>query len=324
MYGHLVPTSGGKSIALVRERIYLGRRSDSDPDVPLSAQTAACRLRFSHGWWHAEELAAGAGLRVNGTGCSTHKVRPSDEIAVGRSRFRIQYDAPRDSRQDIDALALAALNDEPQPPEDRTPHKSNAEPSKALKPKAAPALNLPPASAFPRPKESPSPSEAIEPPPQYRRRVSLTPDFGRLIPVGGGVDHALTRTELTIGRNANCDIVIPSSRVSGTHCRLTWVDGYWRIEDLGSRNGIRIDGVRCEQGWVHPNTRLSIADLRFEIEYTPQGEPPEPGPGDPAYRKPLMEKVGTSQGAWEKLLSKHEAMEQDEPQKKRYDLLSDL
>ncbi len=324
MYGHLVPTSGGKSIALLRERIYLGRRSDCDPEAPLNSQTAACRLQFSNGWWHAEELASGAGLRVNGADCSTHKIRPTDEVAVGRSRFRIVYDAPRDSRQDIDALALGVLNDAPEPPRESAARTTEPSAAKTLKPKAAPALKLPPASAFPRSKSPAADTDASEPQVPYRRPVSLTPALGRLIPVGGGIDHALTRTELTVGRNATCDLVIPSSRVSGTHCRLLYVDGYWRIEDLGSRNGIRIDGVRCEQGWLHPNTRLSIADLQFEIEYTPQGEPPEPGPGDPAYRKPLMEKVGTSQRAWDELLSKHEAMEQDEPQKKRYNLLSDL
>jgi predicted component of type VI protein secretion system len=301
MYGHLVPASGGKSIALVRERIYLGRRADSDPDMPLNSQTAACRLRFDQGWWHAEELATGANLRVNGKDCSSHRIRPTDEVAIGRNRFRIEYDVPADSRHEIDAIADEILGTLP-------------EPQKRLTPRPCASSSLPAAAAPTVPRAAP----------HYGSPDHGRPDMlGRLVPVGGGVDYALTKANLVVGRNPTCDLVIPSSKVSGTHCRLEWVDGYWRVQDLGSRNGIRVDGVKCEQAWVHPNMRLSIADHRFEIDYTPQGEPPEPSWQDPAYRKPLMEKVG-SQRAWDELLTKHAAMEQDEPQKKRYDLLNDL
>jgi predicted component of type VI protein secretion system len=305
MYGHLVPASGGKSIALLRERIYLGRRADSDPDVPLNSQTAACRLRFDHGWWHAEELATGAKLRVNGKDCSSQRIRPTDEVAVGRNRFRIEYHVPADSRHEIDAIAEEVLSsiDAPTVP-------------KRLTPRPPPHLALPAVTVQPAPRAAPNYDYGL---PDHRRPDTL----GRLVPVGGGVDYALTQPSIVVGRNPTCDLVIPSSKVSGTHCRLEWIDGYWRVQDLGSRNGVRVDGVKCEQAWVHPNMRLVIGDHRFEIDYTPQGEPPEPSLQDPAYRKPLMEKVG-SQRAWDELLTRHESMEQDEPQKKRYDLLNDL
>jgi hypothetical protein len=46
--------------------------------------------------------------------------------------------------------------------------------------------------------------------------------------------------------------------------------------------------------------------------------------GDPAFKKPLMEKVGVAGKAWDDLLARHAAQEQQEPQKERYDLLRDL
>lgn len=58
--------------------------------------------------------------------------------------------------------------------------------------------------------------------------------------------------ERLLGRSPECDIVLAHPSVSRRHARLTSRDGCWEVEDLGSANGLRIEGV--------PTTRAALAD----------------------------------------------------------------
>src|SRR5262245_23298687 len=93
--------------------------------------------------------------------------------------------------------------------------------------------------------------------------------FGRLMPCGGGNAIALPSNRVTVGRAADCDVTIPSGTASSRHCLLELRDGGWTVTDLGSHNGIRIDGVRRQEGSLAPGSILSIAQLRFLVDYEP-------------------------------------------------------
>jgi len=64
--------------------------------------------------------------------------------------------------------------------------------------------------------------------------------------------HSRERRELfarfVVGRAPSCDLVLSERSVSGLHASLTWRDGAWYAQDLGSRNGTRVDGARLEAG----------------------------------------------------------------------------
>jgi ABC-type multidrug transport system ATPase subunit/ABC-type multidrug transport system permease subunit len=51
-----------------------------------------------------------------------------------------------------------------------------------------------------------------------------------------------------IGRGKDCDLVVPEAVVSSRHCRLTQLADGFLLEDLGSRNGTFVNGVRVEPG----------------------------------------------------------------------------
>lgn len=51
------------------------------------------------------------------------------------------------------------------------------------------------------------------------------------------------RGPITIGRTADCDIVIPEYSISRKHCYISQMDGLYRITDCGSANGTVVDGV---------------------------------------------------------------------------------
>lgn len=48
----------------------------------------------------------------------------------------------------------------------------------------------------------------------------------------------------TIGRSPQCDVVIPHEGMSRKHCQITYKNGDLYIEDLGSVNGVFVDGTK--------------------------------------------------------------------------------
>ncbi len=78
------------------------------------------------------------------------------------------------------------------------------------------------------------------------------PDYGQLVPSGGGDNIYLRKDRLTIGRREGCDIVLRFSNVSGQHARMTLEQGYWFIKDLGSINGTKVNGYRITRKRLDP------------------------------------------------------------------------
>ncbi len=70
-----------------------------------------------------------------------------------------------------------------------------------------------------------------------------------------------------IGRDRGADCVLDDPRVSKRHACLTWVGGGWRLDDLGSKNGTRVNGLPAVRGLLRHGDWLSLGGLvaRFEI-----------------------------------------------------------
>ena len=94
-------------------------------------------------------------------------------------------------------------------------------------------------------------------------------DYGFLVPTGGGEDIPLKKNRIVVGRRETCDVVLRFPNVSGSHCELCVVEGYWFIKDLGSSNGTKVNGSRISEQRVAPGDKISIAKHVFEIAYEP-------------------------------------------------------
>jgi FHA domain len=88
----------------------------------------------------------------------------------------------------------------------------------------------------------------------------------RLVALDEGSDIPLDRAMVVVGRHPQCDIRLDSLRVSRHHCCMTSDHGEVLVRDLGSTNGIRINGHRVEFGRLKPNDELSIAHIRYRLE----------------------------------------------------------
>lgn len=122
-------------------------------------------------------------------------------------------------------------------------------------------------------------------------KSSMT-SLGELAPVGGGDNIPLTRPKLVIGRRSTCDICLQFPNISSNHCELIFENGYWKVVDLKSRNGIKVNGVRYPEKFLLPGDTLHVADHKFLVNYEPQGtELPEESPEE-IFSVSLMEKAG--------------------------------
>ncbi len=115
--------------------------------------------------------------------------------------------------------------------------------------------------------------------------------LGKLIPCGGGDPIPLAGKKLLVGRRSSCDIKLDFQNVSSHHCEFELKDGYWHIRDLGSSNGIKVNGERCESKVLMPGDQVSISKHMFNIDYTVSGNAPVPEEEN-TFSRSLMEKAG--------------------------------
>lgn len=70
---------------------------------------------------------------------------------------------------------------------------------------------------------------------------------------------------LVIGRAPDSSIVLPGQMVSRKHARVWLDDDVVLVEDLGSRNGIGVNGHRVLRAQLSPGDQLMIGDAVFEL-----------------------------------------------------------
>ncbi len=122
-----------------------------------------------------------------------------------------------------------------------------------------------------------------------------TGQLGELVPLGGGDTIPLLQDTLTIGRRESNDVCLNFQNVSGQHCELSFKAGVWWARDLGSTNGIKVNGERTQKRPLRPGDEIAVATHRFKIQYTP----PADGSLDDVFEEEenvfgtsLMEKAG--------------------------------
>jgi adenylate cyclase len=280
MLGQLVPCGGGDAIPLLKPRLVVGRTPDCDVTLPLGTVSSKhCLLEIRDGVWHVRDLASRNGIRIDGVRCEEGRLAPGNVLWIATNRYQVEY---------------------------------------VMKGAAPPAAMPKPARHIPESQTTHVEVPVVAPPAGRRSPVGRVAVLGELIPCGGGAPIPLTKARLVIGRSPSCDIMLNSPLVSGKHCQLDFKEGFWHVRDLGSRNGIRVDGIVQLAKYLKPGEILSIAKLRFEVAYTPLAD--EPPPEENPFALGLLEKAGlVKRGATDTPLRLPRVAE-EEPQRKKWSI----
>jgi pSer/pThr/pTyr-binding forkhead associated (FHA) protein len=75
----------------------------------------------------------------------------------------------------------------------------------------------------------------------------------------------LDRQVVTLGRGSENDIAIDSGSVSVNHAEMHRVGGGYELRDVGSTNGIKLDGVRHEVIPLTNGKSVKIGDVAFDF-----------------------------------------------------------
>ncbi len=113
------------------------------------------------------------------------------------------------------------------------------------------------------------PGPADLPPALSESADSAFEPHGELIPANGSAPIPLVRARLCLGRRESCDIVLRQASASSVHCELCFELGRWRIRDLKSTNGIKVNGVRITEAVLQHGDRITVAKRDFTISYAP-------------------------------------------------------
>jgi predicted component of type VI protein secretion system len=108
----------------------------------------------------------------------------------------------------------------------------------------------------------------------------------RLVPLNAGVAPTipLQRPVLLIGRHPECDVRIDLSKISRRHCCIALAYDRVMVRDLGSRNGLRVNGVAVEESQLHPGDEIAIGPIIYRMESEAPAPASAPPPGIPVDR----------------------------------------
>ena len=90
-------------------------------------------------------------------------------------------------------------------------------------------------------------------------------------PEGDTFEHAIEGDSVVIGRSSRCDLAVADRSLSRQHFRIFTSEDEWLVEDMGSRNGTRVNGMLISKPTaVKPGDVINASMSRFTF-----GGPPK-------------------------------------------------
>jgi predicted component of type VI protein secretion system len=83
----------------------------------------------------------------------------------------------------------------------------------------------------------------------------------------------LQRPVLLVGRHPECDIRLELPKISRRHCCVALAYDRVVIRDLGSRNGVRVNGRLVDEAQLRPGDELAIGPVLYRLEEIPASAP---------------------------------------------------
>ena len=108
-----------------------------------------------------------------------------------------------------------------------------------------------------------TPDKATPPPQDF-----MGAPRGRGYIVIDGKRNVLAGERMTIGRSRECELVVDDPNVSRRHAEVRKTIEGWMVVDLGSTNGVKVNGKRVHEEVLRPGDTitLGLVDLEFGEE----------------------------------------------------------
>lgn len=97
-----------------------------------------------------------------------------------------------------------------------------------------------------------------------------------LLSLTDGPSILLDKPILLFGRHQECDVQLNSKKISRRHCCIAQVGETLVVRDLGSTNGVKINGERVVEGVLVPGDELIIGNFRYQVCGDVIGRPARP------------------------------------------------
>jgi Protein of unknown function (DUF3662)/Inner membrane component of T3SS, cytoplasmic domain len=100
------------------------------------------------------------------------------------------------------------------------------------------------------------------------RPLEPAPDRRQALLIAEGRRNVLSGDRVMVGRSRDCDVVVSDANVSRRHIELRRGERGWAAVDLGSTNGMKVNGRRLGHAELEPGDRITIGitDLTFELD----------------------------------------------------------
>lgn len=248
-------------VPIVREEmeITIGRQEGNT--IRLTERNVSrkhAKISRRNGSVFVEDIGSSYGTRVNGDKIQgRQQIKEGDLIQIGDYDLAIQNDAGRAASASVDALA-PTVREMPAIPDPSEEADFESDPSRPARPPSKSQQTAVISGAHLR-NLRPNRQIVDIPETEAPRLVLLTTE-------NAGREYACIRSELKIGRTDDNDIPLDHRSLSRNHCKLIREeDGTWRILDLQSANGVKVNGEQYADSLLHYGDVLELGHVKFKF-----------------------------------------------------------
>lgn len=236
-------------IPLTRDELTIGRKDGNS--IRLTERNVSRRhariVKRAEGFF-LEDLASYNGIVINGARLADPKpMRGGDQILIGDYKLQV--------------VEEAGAQPTPPPPAPAPVASEHAAPLLAATPSTAPSAGAPGLAALNDPLAPASAGAGSAPVPEHIRGMRVV----FLAPAGVPAPVMLDRLPMILGRSESADIALAFSSISREHARLFVEDDKLFIEDMGSSNGVQVNGEKHRKSELAAGDMVQLGVVEFRV-----------------------------------------------------------
>lgn len=249
----LISGDDERKVVLNKAKITIGR--DKDCDVVLDDESISRKhalIHFKHEEIYIENISSSGQILKNNTAIEYSNLESSDEIKFGAWTLYWRLENAQTEEISI-AEPISAPEAE-----------SISEPELVPMPEAEPEINL---GIMPMEQEA---EESFAPVSVEANTVAAAQiGSARLKVIRGDDKDKEIRLDFgsvwIVGRSPKNQVQIDSPKLSRQHFKILKIGAGWRVQDMGSANGTRVNGVRVEDAPLYPFDVISAGPVELQF-----------------------------------------------------------